>query len=358
MGKVTSIPDHGTLTGLADDDHTQYVLHTEVDDTPVNGATTDPISSNWAFDHEAAADPHTGYRLESADHSHQSTGLQAGQLDHGLALTGLTDDDHTQYQKESALLSGRVRGLTGANNSGTPNTQYDFAADAVTLADTATSLGLVDRTNTGTLTNNVSTAGPAAGGRDQAGAFSASSWIHFYFIYNPGTDTLATISSATAPPTGPALPSGYTHWAYITAIRFNASSQLFTTIVRGSGVFYPAAWAGTRFLADGSATTETAVSYSTLAPPNALIVLMLFNIQYTDTSAAVQRVAYIRLVTGVTNYHFFVVNTQVANVQGTYNGSFFVPQIGQQIYYIWDGATGTRALELAVQGYTIPNGDS
>ena len=95
--------DHGGLGGLADDDHTQYVLHTEVDDTPVNGATTDPISSNWAFDHEAAADPHTGYRLESADHTHQSAGLQAGQLDHGAALTGLTDDDHTQYTLRSIL---------------------------------------------------------------------------------------------------------------------------------------------------------------------------------------------------------------------------------------------------------------
>lgn len=100
--------DHGGLGGLADDDHTQYVLHTEVDDTPVDGVTTDPISSNWAFDHEAAADPHTGYRLESADHSHQSTGLQAGQLDHGAALTGLTDDDHTQY-----LLVAGSRAMTG-----------------------------------------------------------------------------------------------------------------------------------------------------------------------------------------------------------------------------------------------------
>jgi len=52
----------------------------------------DPVTA-----HVAAGDPHTGYRLEAADHSHESTGAQAGQLDHGLALTGLTDDDHTQY---------------------------------------------------------------------------------------------------------------------------------------------------------------------------------------------------------------------------------------------------------------------
>ena len=83
--------------------HTAYIEPADVDDTPVDGATTDPVSSNWAFDHAAAADPHTGYRLESADHSHQSTGAQAGQIDHGAALTGLSDDDHTQYVLRSIL---------------------------------------------------------------------------------------------------------------------------------------------------------------------------------------------------------------------------------------------------------------
>ena len=89
--------DHGGMDGLSDNDHPQYLLVADIDDTPVNGELAQPISSNWAFDHVAAADPHTGYRLESADHNHQSTGAQAGQLDHGLALTGLTDDDHGQY---------------------------------------------------------------------------------------------------------------------------------------------------------------------------------------------------------------------------------------------------------------------
>lgn len=43
------------------------LYHSDVDDTPVNGATTVPVSSNWAYDHAAAADPHTGYRLESVN---------------------------------------------------------------------------------------------------------------------------------------------------------------------------------------------------------------------------------------------------------------------------------------------------
>jgi hypothetical protein len=68
--------------------------------TDVEGALAELQSDNEA--HVAAGDPHPGYRLESADHTHQSAGAQAGKLDHGLALNGLTDDDHTIYLKEKA----------------------------------------------------------------------------------------------------------------------------------------------------------------------------------------------------------------------------------------------------------------
>jgi hypothetical protein len=67
--------------------------------------------------HAGLADPHTGYRLESADHSHVSTGLQGGQLDHGTALTGLTDDDHTQYFLEAGLVSTYVPVWTGTTTN-------------------------------------------------------------------------------------------------------------------------------------------------------------------------------------------------------------------------------------------------
>ncbi len=58
--------DHGGLDGLSDNDHPQYLLVADIDDAPVNGEIAQPISSNWAFDHLAAADPHPGYVLESA----------------------------------------------------------------------------------------------------------------------------------------------------------------------------------------------------------------------------------------------------------------------------------------------------
>jgi len=43
----------------------------------------------------------------NANHTHQAA-ASGGQIDHGAALTGLTDDDHTQY----ALLTGRAGGQT------------------------------------------------------------------------------------------------------------------------------------------------------------------------------------------------------------------------------------------------------
>jgi len=111
------------------------ISEADVDDTPVNGADTVPVSSNWAYDFQqtltTAGDiPYaTGagvwarfakgtanqYLRQNADasamewasgtvtdHTHQSAGAQGGQLDHGLALTGLSDNDHPQYYLPNA----------------------------------------------------------------------------------------------------------------------------------------------------------------------------------------------------------------------------------------------------------------
>jgi hypothetical protein len=99
---AAGVTDHGALTGLLDDDHTQY-------------------------------------RLESADHTHQSTGLQGGTLDHGLALTGLTDDDHTIYLKEKA---------SGGTAAEVPTHTHQAAGEAGTLDHGLALTGLTDDDHT------------------------------------------------------------------------------------------------------------------------------------------------------------------------------------------------------------------
>jgi len=140
----------------ASDPHTGYVLESEVDDTPVDGVTAAPISSNWAYDHVAAADPHTGYRLESADHTHATTGLQGGTIDHG-ALTGKSDDDHTQYllrqPTENIVLNDSAGNFDYRIESVNCQNMFiiDAGADTVlvgTNTDIGATLGIIARATT------------------------------------------------------------------------------------------------------------------------------------------------------------------------------------------------------------------
>lgn len=82
LPKVTGgVSAHSGLSGLAADDHPQYATDTDL--------TT----------HAGAADPHTGYRLESADHDHSATGAQAGTL----TAAALPDRTRSLYLPSKAL---------------------------------------------------------------------------------------------------------------------------------------------------------------------------------------------------------------------------------------------------------------
>lgn len=69
-------------------------------------------------------------------------------------------------------------------------------------------------------------------GRDVNFTPVANQFIHFYIIFN-GT-TVTGLCSAVAPPTGPTLPSGYTHWAYIGTVRTTNGADLMPTVQRGA----------------------------------------------------------------------------------------------------------------------------
>ncbi len=247
-----------------------------------------------------------------------------------------------------------VSGLVGNNNSGAPNTQYDLAADAVCMMNPTNKMG-VTRVGTGTLTNNISTAGPAANGRDQAGAFTAATWIHFYFIWN-GSAT-ATLSSATAPPTGPTLPSGYTHWAYCGAVYFNGSSQLLAVRMRGQTCFYDTHQS---FLSTNSpATAETALGLSALLPPNAVNGLMhLAGSENASAGGGITHITKIRVVSGA-DFYSHQQNTN-ASTAAIINFSLMFPNISQQIFYLNTNNTNvaTAQYDAYLTGYTVPNGDA
>lgn len=269
----------------------------------------------------------------------------------------------------SAIQSGDVSGLiTGSygcrgnrslNNTGTPDTKVDLVAAVVILKNSSNQIVIQDAPST--VTNDVSVSGSTANGRDQSGAFSASSWIHFYWIWN-GT-TLASLSSTVAPPTGPTLPSGYTHWAYSHAQRFDGSSHLLRVEVRGSWVTYGNLVVRPVALNAGAATVETTVDVSAIIPPNALMYTMdpsALNLT-TDGAGAVNVAYAFRSGTGVNlvNATFNMTGLGVAAGQNFAQlATLLLPNIGQQFFYQITNTVGSGTLTLVALGYSIPNGDS
>jgi hypothetical protein len=137
---------------FAEASHTHAQLHTQGTDTALGavGTKNPPIDADKAlYRNSESSDAlvtstwtqvkaflktyfDTIYRLATADHTHQSTGAQAGKLDHGLALDGLSDDDHPQYIKHS--LATAVSDFLVASGAG--------AFVKKTLAEVKTILGL------------------------------------------------------------------------------------------------------------------------------------------------------------------------------------------------------------------------
>lgn len=237
-----------------------------------------------------------------------------------------------------------VRGADCKNNAGTPNTQYDLDADTIVLRDASNKIVVVHNPGAA-LTNNVSTAGPAAAGRDQAGAFAADSWIHFYWIYNPTTSTLSTLSSAVAPPTGPTLPTDYTYWAYAGAVRFDAASHLIPTRIKGCWAYYEGRQ---KFLDDGGgggvANTERTVSVANYMPPNALLAHVA-----GDLNNGTGGTFNLRMVSG----------TNFMAMTGTAAGMFnlIYPVLAQTVIYHFSGGPDAgNGFDGYMLGYKIPNG--
>jgi len=194
-----------------------------------------------------------------------ATDSNGGQLfeDNGSAWTALTGGI-------AATTGGyRVSGLTGVNTPATPTTKYDLAADLVVARNPSTG-GILVKANTGTLTCDTGLTGPAANGRDQAGALTTPGWFHFY-LQMKDDGTTATTVSETAPPTGPTLTSGYTSWAYAGAVYHNGT-RLVALRMRGAEMLWDAPAIDALALNGGTAATATAIDLAALVPPAALAV--------------------------------------------------------------------------------------
>ncbi|MEW9139887.1 hypothetical protein AB2664_30070 [Bacillus wiedmannii] len=239
------------------------------------------------------------------------------------------------------------RGMRAQNNATTPNTQFDIAADMVALRDPSTGATKVFST-AASVTTNLLTAGPAVNGRDQAAAFPASSWIHFYLISNGSA--VASIASLAAPPTGPAMPAGYTMWTYVGAVRFGSGSALSDVRVCGNTVFYRVP----TVVLTGTATTNTPFSTANLVPPNALEwAPMVENLALSASGAG----AY-ALTLFIDSYQVGLSGTGNASAAYSVSGGLaWLPNNGQTAQYRLNLMSGSGpTTTISVYGYRVSNG--
>lgn len=238
------------------------------------------------------------------------------------------------------------RNLNGATASAT-NTSYNVSADYVRLRNPTTGATVV-RPATSTLTNNVLTSGPAADGRDQSAAFTVSTWVHFYYVWNGST--LATVSSTCAPNTftgscptvgGPNLPATYTHWSYIGPVQFATTGVLNATFIRGSRAsINPIAVRANAATGIGAEATITVTNF---IPPNHMGATLHLCSNRVDLSAD------LRVESGGTPG--LAMGTAGGAAVGCVAGD--VPLKGQTVY-LFTPAAVTASIMLS--GYRIPNG--
>lgn len=173
----------------------------------------------------------------------------------------------------AALAQGsRVMGLTGGSSSLGVTSTWAIGQYAVvkTTDDTASFLF---RSTTGFNVNvDTATTAATAGARDQASTFSSTGQFAYVYLITTGvgSTTPAGIASLTPPPSGPAMPSSYSAWAFLAPVFYTTNSVLVSQLVRGSTVVYTSGYVIATTANAVATTAAQSHSLSTAIPPNAM----------------------------------------------------------------------------------------
>jgi|GEM_PF-1685866 len=239
-----------------------------------------------------------------------------------------------------------VKGLNMKRHASTA-TKVTFES-ALRLVMVDANGGTFVTSNPSTFDVDTATAGPAAGGRDQSGAFGNGATVHVYAIRNGAT--IAGTVSLTGPTTGPTLPSGYTHWTYLgTFVLVSGSVDFPLFRQRGSWVHYDFHSA---LLTGGVATAETAITISGYVPSNSLR-FQIRTEHSVGTTISADSLGKYRVVTGQ-DYHTDL-------LKGTNGGSdsvttsVIMPYTGN-LFYLTSSQATANTVDVWIQGYNVPNG--
>lgn len=274
-----------------------------------------------------------------------------GPLDSGLSSVsyGFLAAQNPSLPSEP-IAGSSVKRLVALNNTGTPNTKMDMSALAITFIQPATG-GTYTKLNQAVLTNDIGLTGPAVNGRDQSGAFAATSEVHFYYIWNGST--VATLSSLAAPSTGPTMPAGYTHWAYALSVKLTGTN-LPQVRAFGKRVSYVTAQS------IGTPNATTSFTYSTFVPTIAESFSWLGSMTINADGSG-NAYANLGIDSGITNQGAISIafsGLGAGGVTGPVYGRWTdMPNMPAQVFSVVIGVTagsGQNTSQLIVD-YTVPN---
>ncbi|KUY54301.1 hypothetical protein [Burkholderia sp. RF2-non_BP3] len=197
----------------------------------------------------------------------------------------------------------------------------------------------------------INLASTGAGGMD-TGSAPASGYVALYAIYNPTTGTsalLATNATSTIAPNvygGSGMPAGYTASALVSVWQTNASGQFSAAYQQDRDYFF----APTTVLNTTAQTSVlTALSIASLVPKNAKYVRGETVVATsTATNAGMQ-------VAGNASGFGRADNALSTSGAQSFNSWFSqIPLITpQQMYYIFNGNSGTVTFTIILTGYSI-----
>lgn len=258
---------------------------------------------------------------------------------------------------------GSVRGLVGERNIST-STIINLSADEITFVKYNVSnqpSEYVTIRNTGgllsSLSVNAATAGPVAGGRDKAGAFTNPSAINIWAIYNGST--VALIATDNGGLNLPVLPSGYTHVAYLLTVMFTTS---FVDIRVVGKTVYCAAASASALTSTSDTFVNIAAFASTVIPTAAIALLGDVTLSGTSTGGGLLDMTFF-LSSGssanpVNANQFRLFQSGINSTSQVITAPFRLAMWSTGFVYKITVAQGTSQSGIvAVRGYEVLNGD-
>jgi hypothetical protein len=225
----------------------------------------------------------------------------------------------------------------------------DIDADEVQLKDANGNVFVATSVN---LTADITASG--ANGLD-TGAEASGTWYYGWVIYNPASNTVASLLSVSA--TAPTMPSGYTFKALVTAARNDGSSNFLAYNQKGKWIYFDAQQSVGGGL---SATAETAITISGFVPPIAQEFKLEGGTRTAFSAGAVSDdTLNFRVVTGInaTNFRSFAT---AGGEPFTSQYEYTFPNLSQTLYYIWtrgsSGGTGPTIYNAQIRGFSLPMG--